>query len=335
MEFPVDLVYTWVDSQDEAWFKRKSEHIAKTVSKLAVDGIDKSRFRNNDELKYSLRSIEKYAPWVRKIFIVTDRQQPKWLNIKNKKIEIVDHRDIFPDQSYLPTYNSMAIEACIHRIKDLSEHYLYFNDDFILGNYCSRSTFFSSDGKPFIYTNYRDVPFIKQVLQKKGVRLFEQNTHHASMGNSRYLIYKKNGIFVKCRLSHGIKPFLKSSCANFESHLFAGEIDKTMKSRFRDNENILMSALFSYYTLAAGIGIQRILYTPGPFIKFITKSQYEKWHVYIPANKKNVSRGLAKIKKYKPFQYCINDMPGTDEKTLQLVNEFYEHILPEKSAFEL
>src|SRR6201999_944559 len=91
------------------------------------------RWRDNGELKFSLRSLHRHAPWIRRIFIVTDQQVPDWLDTAHPKIEIVDHRAIFPDHRFLPTFNSCVIEAFLHRIPGLSAHYLYFNDDVFLG----------------------------------------------------------------------------------------------------------------------------------------------------------------------------------------------------------
>ncbi len=73
----IDLVYLWVDENDKNWREKKSKYTTKSYNK---DAVDDCRFVNNDELKYSLRSIEKYAPWINRIFIVTDNQTPEWLN---------------------------------------------------------------------------------------------------------------------------------------------------------------------------------------------------------------------------------------------------------------
>ena len=84
----------------------------------------KNRYANNDELKYSLRSIAMYAPWVRKVFIVTDNQVPAWLDTSNPKVRIVDHAEIMPAES-LPCFNSSLIEHFLYKIPGLSEHFLY------------------------------------------------------------------------------------------------------------------------------------------------------------------------------------------------------------------
>ncbi|EFN86605.1 N-acetylglucosamine-1-phosphotransferase subunits alpha/beta, partial [Harpegnathos saltator] len=92
-----------------------------------------SRFNDKDELRYSLRSLEMYAPWVRHVYIVTNGQIPSWLDMDNPRVTLVTHEDIFPNKSDLPTFSSPAIESHIHRIPGISDKFLYFNDDVMLG----------------------------------------------------------------------------------------------------------------------------------------------------------------------------------------------------------
>lgn len=145
--FDVDIVYTWVDGEDPEWLKRKME----TQASLGlVSGespvVRDERFRNRDELKYSLRSVEQFAPWVRTIHIVTAGQAPEWLNVDHPKIRLVDHADIYKDSAWLPTFNSSGIETQLHHVPDLADKFLYFNDDFFLGQDVSKADFFFGNG---------------------------------------------------------------------------------------------------------------------------------------------------------------------------------------------
>ena len=103
----IDLVYLWVDGNDPKWQAKRNAFLERKVenSLSSFNG----RYVNNDELKYSLRSVERYAPWIRKIFIVTDDQSPEWLDIENPKIKIIDHKEILPAES-LPCFNSNVLE---------------------------------------------------------------------------------------------------------------------------------------------------------------------------------------------------------------------------------
>lgn len=96
--------------------------------------ISANRFADNQELKYSLRSIEKFSPWVRNIYIVTNGQIPSWLNLDNPRVKIVTHKEIFVNQSHLPTFSSPAIESHLHRIQGLSKKFIYMNDDVMFGD---------------------------------------------------------------------------------------------------------------------------------------------------------------------------------------------------------
>lgn len=100
---------------------------------LENEDLVASRFADNDELKYSLRSLERYAPWVRKVYIVTNGQIPSWLNLDCPRVTIVTHEEIFPNKSHLPTYSSPAIETHLHRIQGLSQRFIYLNDDVFFG----------------------------------------------------------------------------------------------------------------------------------------------------------------------------------------------------------
>ena len=81
--------------------------------------FNKNLFLDFNQLMYSVRSIEMYAPWIRKIWIVTNGQKPTWLNQGNAHIEVVPHDKIFPKKEDLPTFNSRAIESHLHQIPGL------------------------------------------------------------------------------------------------------------------------------------------------------------------------------------------------------------------------
>ncbi|XP_033222982.1 N-acetylglucosamine-1-phosphotransferase subunits alpha/beta [Belonocnema kinseyi] len=125
---PIDVVYTWVNGSDPAFLQNLEKHVPIVDINSAV-----SRFSDKDELRYSLRSLEMYAPWVRHVYIVTNGQIPSWLDMDNSRVTVVTHDDIFIDKSDLPTFSSPAIESHIHRISGLSDKFLYFNDDVMLG----------------------------------------------------------------------------------------------------------------------------------------------------------------------------------------------------------
>lgn len=135
----IDFVITWVDGNDEEWQKEKSKYI----STPNFDS-NKVRYRDWNIIKYLFRSIEKNAPWVNKVYLITWGHIPEWLNINNEKLVIVKHSDYIPEK-YLPTFNSCTIELNMEKIKELSENFVYFNDDCILSNKVKPEDFFKKD----------------------------------------------------------------------------------------------------------------------------------------------------------------------------------------------
>lgn len=125
------------------------------VSQLKQDeDISASRFEDNEELRYSLRSIEKHAPWVRHVFIVTNGQIPSWLNLDNPRVTVVSHQEIFLNTSHLPTFSSPAIESHIHRIPGLSQKFIYMNDDVMFGTHVWPDDFYSHSKGQKVYLTW-------------------------------------------------------------------------------------------------------------------------------------------------------------------------------------
>ena len=153
---PIDVVYTWVNGSDPVWLAKKESHqlemgLLFPSSQMGSNATGSSsgnsssggpvfdeyassnRYRDNEELRYSLRSLALNAPWVRRIFIVTDNQVPSWLDVRHPRVTLISHADIFPNASHLPVFSSPAIETHLHRIPGLARLFIYFNDDVMLG----------------------------------------------------------------------------------------------------------------------------------------------------------------------------------------------------------
>lgn len=135
MDNKIDFVVTWLDANDAEWKKlywkyRGGEHKE-----------DNGRYRNWDIFKYWFRAVENYAPWVNKVFLVTNGKNPEWINKDHPKLVLVKHSDYMPEK-YLPTFNSRAIELNFHRIKELSEQFVYFNDDMFINAPITKDYYF-------------------------------------------------------------------------------------------------------------------------------------------------------------------------------------------------
>ncbi len=139
--FDIDLVFTWVNSEDEEWQKMYQKY----KPSLNTDATSTSRFLSRDELKYALRSWDKYGKFIRNIYIVSNCKPPKWLDLTQSNLYWVYHEEIMPIE-VLPTFSSHAIETSLHKIKGLSNYFIYSNDDFLLLKPMTGNDFFYSNG---------------------------------------------------------------------------------------------------------------------------------------------------------------------------------------------
>ena len=137
----IDFVITWVDMNDPEWLEEFSRY--RYDKHNTRNGVSEARFRDNGFLRYWFRGVEKFAPWVRKIHFIVNGRTPEWLDTSNPKLHIVRHADFIPAE-FLPTFNSVVIERYMHRIPGLSEHFVYFNDDFYIINHLPVERFFKN-----------------------------------------------------------------------------------------------------------------------------------------------------------------------------------------------
>lgn len=244
--FPIDAVYMWVDDSDPAWrARRDAVYEGTTVPESEPDSEAQApaRYRDRGELRASFRSLELYAPWIRTIYLVTDRQRPTWLDPDSSRVVIVDHRDIFEDPSVLPSFNSHAIESQLHRIPGLSEHYLYLNDDVLFNVPVSPTDFFTPQGK------------LKVVLSRSHRPLIDESKLTAleqARANSARLLERDFGRPVTRLFAH--VPFAQSKALAAEvSQTYAEEIASTLSHPFRCGEDyVITSWLFLYTALFTG-----------------------------------------------------------------------------------
>ncbi|KAF2077558.1 hypothetical protein CYY_001176 [Polysphondylium violaceum] len=166
---PIDIVYTWVNGSDPILLKAVSDLKRSKRDPTIPECVDKqvpekdncfkddntaSRFVDNQELRYSLRSIESFAPWVRHVYIITNGQVPNWLDMSNPKVSIITHEDIFVNKSHLPTFSSPSIETHIHRIPGLSKKFIYLNDDVMFGREIFPDDFYTQHGGQKVFLSW-------------------------------------------------------------------------------------------------------------------------------------------------------------------------------------
>lgn len=240
----IDIVYTWVDGSDFEWQGRKLEAENRSDEALQIaEAKVGARFRDNEELRYSLRSVYQYAPWVNKIYIVTDNQRPIWLQT-DEKIEIVDHKDIWPDEDGLPSFNSHAIESCLHRIPGLSEHFLYFNDDVMLTRPIDPDLFFHPNGITKVFLSRAKID--SQDIHPN------DNASSVAAKNARKVLTDRGMLSFSRKFFHAPGALRRSVCEKLESE-FSNIYSATRKSQFRSGNDVAPAGSFYFnYGLSAG-----------------------------------------------------------------------------------
>lgn len=306
----IDLVYLWVNGNDPKWIaKRKA-----CMGELSTDEENcKGRYADNDELRYSLRSVEKYAPWIRKIFIVTDNQIPDWLDTSHPKIRIVDHTEILPTEC-LPCFNSVVIEHHLHRIPGLSEHFLYANDDMYINQPVTPDTFYAKDLLPKIRLNRR--PLRKWTLLFKTRVLGKPLRNYIrTIQNAALLVEQKYGIYYNGKTHHNIDAYLKSSYRHTRQ-IFDKEISATLSNHVRSSNDIQRN-IYSYVALAEKRG----------HLCYVTQRTSFRFHI---DNRKLYK----KFERYKPMLFCMNDSQFANDDDRKCAIAFLCKLFPDKSLFE-
>ncbi len=241
VEFDIDLVFSWVDGAAIEWQRARARRMKAYV---VGEGDDShARFRQLDELKYALRSVYLFAPWVRNIYIVTDSPRPEWL-AEHPRVAIVRSEQFFADPSVLPTHNSQAVESQLHNIPGLSEHFLYSNDDMFFGRAVLPDMFFSPGGvTKFIEATTR-IGMGSSNLGRSGF----ENAARVNRG----LIQQRFGRTITRHLEHTPTPLRKSVMRELEAE-FPDDFRRTAASAFRSATDIsVTNSLYHYYAWVTG-----------------------------------------------------------------------------------
>ncbi|WP_369802263.1 stealth family protein [Sinomonas sp. R1AF57] len=242
IDFEIDIVFSWVDGSDPEFRKYRASFLPGVV--LGEGDDADARFRQIDELKYALRSLHMFAPWIRRIFICTDSKVPQWLDDAHEKITVVRAEDHYRDPSVLPVFNSQAIESQLQHIEGLSEYFLYSNDDMFFGRPLGPDMFFSPGGiTKFIEASTR-IGLGDNHLDRSG--------HENAARVNRRLLYERFGRITTRHLEHTAAPLRKSVLHEMEQE-FPAEFAKTAAARFRTWDSIsVTNSFYHYYALLTG-----------------------------------------------------------------------------------
>ncbi|MGW0772746.1 stealth family protein [Streptomyces sp. NPDC002835] len=309
--FPVDAVYTWVDG-NEPELAAKREAYRDGASAIAAREVGMSRYTDSDELRYSLRSLEMHAGFVRHVYLVTDGQTPSWLDVNAPGLTVVDHRDILP-ASALPVFNSHAIETCLYRIEGLSEHYLYLNDDVFFGRPVRAEHFFHGNG-------IARIPFSPFKLGL-GLPHGMEPAPNSAGKNVRRVIQEHHDRFITNKFLHTPHPQLLPVMREIAEAGFP-EVERTTHSRFRSTDDVAVAATFHHHwAMLTGRAV------PGDYS-----------FRYMDVGRPDLHDRLARLRKHNDVDFfCINDV-DTDvaarDTARRAVNGFLDWKFPFPSRFE-
>lgn len=313
--FPIDAVFTWVNGSDPEWNARRMRALTEKTGLAPVNSqaANHARYATRDELRYSLRSVMTYAPWIRHIYLVTDDQIPVWLDPSHPRISVVSHRELFGDRGLLPTFNSHAIESQLHHIDGLSEHFLYFNDDVFLGRPQPAETFFHANGM----TKF----FPSKALLPMGPRLDDESPAAIAGKNNRLLLEQLTGRVVVAKMRH--VPHALTKSVLFEiGEKYADLVAKTAAHQFRHPDDISIASAFAHY------------YAYGTCRATPHGLEYD----YADLAQRSTPRRLSRFLDERSLDvFCLNDTVSSEdelERQTRLLNWFLEAYFPVPSPFE-
>ena len=330
IDFPIDIVYLWVNSRDTKFNTEKNKYLKESNKDIHkyIDDVRDEIFQDNDELKYSLRSIEKNAPWINHIYIITAfGQVPSWLDIKNKKITIVPQESILPSDAG-PIFNSCAVEACLANIPNLSEHFLLSNDDMFFNKPVTPDYFFDKNGRAKFRCIYRKNGHIPRD---------PRSVHLIQLINSAREIERVLGVdLYKFKSSHGIDPYIKSSIQECCKHPeLSKSINATQHRRFRDETDV-HRLIFNLYDIVKNRADVIISHS-----KHIGHNVILDF-LYNLINYKSIKNSVffcndaikSKVLKCNAPIVCINDSIYSTKETYEHNRQFFEIKFTNKSEFE-
>jgi hypothetical protein len=294
---PVDVVFTWC-KYDPSWAGEKKKHVRGSTTveggarnPLQCDGPD------DCEIHFAVKSIQTFMPWVRTIWILTQRPQDPHI----PGTTVVFHDQVVEETDVLPTFNSHAIETFVHKIPNLAEKFIYFNDDFFVGRPVTPDLFYSSlDGRPFLYTA------AKYANTAAALRPLTQHYGYVHAWRNLFHFFRTAFGYSISMQIHQAVPLSKSLC-NAAEHEFPDIWASVRRNRLRDLFDIPPIGFILNYGAMVGAVVPR----PGHAISSVEVQG-------------NVASGMKKILRERPALFCVNTVP--DRNTWETVKRALEQL---------
>jgi hypothetical protein len=336
MNDKIDIIVPWVDGSDPAWIREKEECGAKC--RPDKKSLSNTRFQSWDNLQYWFRAIEKFMPWFNKIFLVTWGHVPHFLNTSHPKLRIIRHEDYIP-REYLPTFNSNTIEMNYHRIEELSENFIIFNDDLFPLQPIEETYYFKNNivcdeavegliipveiggaSNMFRYVQVNNMMIInkyfkKREVQKKNWDKWYCNDYGELLNRTKSLSYWYD--FAGFRDPH-VASAMKKSVLSYLWELEGDILDRASRNHFRAHTDV-SQYLIRYWQLCSG--------------KFHPRRTHGKPYEVDLENYKEIAYI---IRGQKQQMVSINENCSAKDFALIKgeINKAFDEILPDKSEFE-
>lgn len=312
---PVDAVITWVDDKTPGY-----KDLLKTFAKRDFDS-DPSRTRDNlDLLRFNLRCVERYAPWINNIYLFTCRPQvPSWLAEVHPRLTIVHHDEVIP-AALLPTFNSFAIISHLHRIPGLSDRFLYLEDDMLLLRDLTLADFLAPDGRPLVFETAKLTPRHDTIRDPVSERPW-----NLALAEANRLLDDAYGPAARGYVNH-VPLLIDKAAWQAMTERFAPAFAVTRQSRFRAAGNVAPEYLYPQLMLAmgraqrAGKDLRRALCGYVPLEDFWPVTAWALWQIH----------------RRSPKWATLNDNFGArpSRVTEALARRFLARVAPQPSRFE-
>ncbi len=294
---PIDAVYTWVDGARPDYVELVRRFAARP------DDINPERYRDAFELlRYSLRALAKHAPWVRNVYLFTCRPQvPAWIAHDHPRIRLVHHDEVVTEPGVLPTFNSNVIETYLDRLPGISEHFLYLNDDYLLGAPVTRDDFFAPDGR---------IKVLGTVLGEVVGRRIQEHQ------------------WISLGLLEHIPTLVERRAWREMQHVAADDIAELKRHRFRDPHDVRPERLYHWHLLRHA----RDRAVGEPCWRYLPHSAFHK----IMRDPAREQKALAKLRRRPRKFICLNDDQGDhpNPDVVAIVRAFLQEQYPEPSPWE-
>ncbi|WP_373976440.1 stealth family protein [Chitinibacter sp. SCUT-21] len=312
----IDIVYLWVNGADPIWQRKRAQAQQRlNPDSLAQYGNVAGRYRDNGELRYNLRALERFFPDHGQIFIVTDGQRPEWL-AEHEKVTLIDHADLIPAAAR-PVFDAGHIESYLHHIPNLSERFIYLNDDIFFGAPVKLADWFAADGLA-VHFEPTASPTSDEI-QKNETALVNAAVISRRWLGQQFATYQH----IPQLCAHAPRAMLKSALWHLEEQ--AQTLFHAVRSTTFRSWSIppIMSDLALRWMIQHDLA--RPQFSPALYISSCEPNAGEQFHA--------LRQHFGQL----PY-FCINDTCDDcagDDPRLGLVAEVLAHLLPTPSRYEV